>query len=97
MPLKAILKKAKLPLGFNSKSEALKLLLLFKEDKVNLLIDENNIVVAEAHKFYLLKKYNGLTTLKSQTSTKASKRTNVDDLHFRPVAENRLLGVCCGY
>lgn len=49
-------KKGETAFRFNSKSEALKLLLLFKEDKVNLLIDENNIVVAEAHKFYLLKK-----------------------------------------
>ena len=51
-------KKGESAFRFNSKSEALKILLLFKEDKVNLLIDENNIVVAEAHKFYLLKKYN---------------------------------------
>lgn len=55
---KVAAKKGEAAFRFNSKSEALKLLLLFKEDKVNLLIDENNIVVAEAHKFYLLKKYN---------------------------------------
>jgi len=51
-------KKGETAFRFNSKNEALKLLLHFKTDKENLLIDENNIVVAEAHKFYLLTKYN---------------------------------------
>lgn len=51
-------KKGESAFRFNSKAESLKLLQHFKTDKANLLIDASNIVVAEAHKFYLLKKYN---------------------------------------